>query len=58
MTTLQHVLAALRRMDVEPSEILITQNVYVDIIRQARHILRGEGEQDELTEPIDGEFLE
>jgi len=58
MTTLQHVLAALERMGVEPTEIIITRNMYADIIQQARHILRDEGEQDELTEPIDNEFME
>lgn len=58
MITLQHVLAALERMGVEPTEIIITRNMYVDIIRQARHILREEGDEDGFSGSIANEFLE
>jgi len=52
MITLQHVLAALARMDVDPSEILIPRTVYIHIMRQARKILREEGYEGNETETI------
>ena len=50
MMTLRDVLIALRELDVEPSEITISPELFSYFIQQAREIVAEEGQDEELTD--------
>jgi len=50
MMTLRDVLIALRELDVEPSEITISPELFSYFIQQAREIVAEEGEDEELSD--------
>jgi len=58
MITLQHVLDILARMDVDPSEIVVSRTIYIQVIQQARRILREENVEDDFAENCDDKFGE
>lgn len=57
MPTLRDVLIALRRLDVEPSEISIPQDVYVYIVQQANELVYEEEVAGEQMEQDDQFFM-
>lgn len=50
MTTLRDALVALRRLDVGPEEIEISENIYHFIIQKAQEIVAEEADDEELTD--------
>ena len=54
MATLRQILRLLKRADVSPEEIFVSDDVYQDIIRQVRGILAEDNsDEDELSPGLD-----